>query len=141
MSQLTDALLNVVARHLIHINVASVPTPVSTANPLPVTSVDGGSAHATPVALTSPPTNLTAGANTALTFASTVYVITVENNSGEDKNVAIPSPATAGSSKVLDGEIREFTVAAGAITVGIYGASASNLNGSAASNVIVEGRA
>lgn len=95
----------------------------------------------TPVALTGPPANLTAGANTALTFASTVYVVTVENNSGEDKNVAIPSPATAGSGKVLDGEIREFSIAAGTTTLGVYGASASPLNGSAAGNVIVTGRA
>jgi hypothetical protein len=95
----------------------------------------------TPVALTSPPANLTAGANTALTFASPVYVVTIENNSGEDKNVEIPSPATAGSGKVLDGEKAEFSIAAGTTTVGIYGASASLLNGSVAGNVIVKGRA
>ncbi len=100
-----------------------------------------GSAYTTSVALTTPPATLTAGANTALTFASTVYVVTVENNSGEDKNVAIPSPATAGSGKVLDGEIREFSVPAGATTVGVYGASASPLNGTAASNVLVTGMA
>lgn len=103
--------------------------------------VTAGSAYTTSVALDTPPATLTAGANTALTFASTVYVVTVENNSGEDKNVAFPSPATAGSGKVLDGEVREFTIAAGTTSMGIYGASASPLNGSAAGNVIVEGRA
>lgn len=103
--------------------------------------VRGADQYTTAVALDTPPANLTAGANTALTFASTVYVVTVENNSGEDKNAEVPSPATAGSGKVLDGEIREFAIAAGTTTVGIYGASASPLNGSAAGNVIVKGRA
>jgi len=103
-------------------------------------SVAGG-VGGTAVALTTPPANLTAGANTALTFASAVTVVTVENNSGEDKNVAFPSPATAGSRKVLLGEVREFTIAGGTTSMGIYGASASPLNGSAAGNVIVDGRA
>lgn len=115
--------------------VYSVGSEDSAGNLVPV----GG--YTTPVALDTPPANLTAGANTALTFASTVYVVTVENNSGEDKNVAFPSPATAGSYRVLDGEVREFTIPAGTTTMGIYGASASPLNGSAAGNVIVEGRA
>jgi len=113
--------------------------PVSQTNPMPMTlRADPASAV---VALTSPPANLTAAGNTALTFGSAVTVVTVENNSGEDKTVAFPSPATAGSRKVLDGEIREFTIPAGTTSMGIYGASASPLNGSAAGNVIVEGRA
>lgn len=115
--------------------VYSVGSEDSAGNLVPV----GG--YTTPVALDTPPANLTAGANTALTFASTVYVVTVENNSGEDKTVAFPSPATAGSKKVLDGEVREFTIPGGTTTMGIYGASASALNGTAAGNVIIEGRA
>lgn len=115
--------------------------PITDETPLAMKIVSDESAATTAVALTSPPANLTAGANTALTFASAVTVITVENNSGEDKTVAFPSPATAGSRKVLDGEVREFTIPAGTTSMGLYGASASPLNGSAAGNVIVEGRA
>jgi hypothetical protein len=90
------------------------------------------------VALTSPPANLTAGADTTLTFASAVKVVYVENNTGEDKNLAFDTAATAGSRKLLDGEAREYVVACTAVHV--YGASASPVNGSAAGNLIVEGR-
>jgi len=87
------------------------------------------------VALSSPPTNLTAGANTALTFASTVYVVSIENNSGEDKRVAFPSPAGAGSSLLPDGAHYTYSAgsdfaATGVATMGIYGALATALNDS-----------
>jgi len=141
MSQLTDALLNVVARHLMHTSVGGVPTAVSTTNRLPVTSAEGGSAYTTAVALSSPPANLTAGANTVLTFASTVYRIYIENNTTESKGYAVPSPATAGSKLVFATAAIEIAVPGGTTTLGIYGAVASALNGSAAGNLIVEGYA
>jgi len=141
MSQLTDALLNVVARHLIHINVASVPTPVSTANPLPVTSVDGGSAHATPVALTSPPATLTAGAQT-LTFASTVYAIDIGNSSGVDVRWRVGGAAGPGSDPVRAGSSGTVTIPGGTTTISLYVPSTVALNDpTTAENVNVRGRA
>jgi hypothetical protein len=98
--------------------------------------------QATVVPLDTPPAALTAGASTALIFTALVREVEVENNSGEDKTVAFGGAATAGSRKVLAGEVRLFTIpAGGATTLGIYGASASPLNGEDANNVIVEGRA
>jgi hypothetical protein len=92
------------------------------------------------VALSLPPATLNAGADTALTFASQVTVVTLANNTGEDKRVEFDAAASGASPHVLaDGEAREYVVACTAVHV--YGASASPVNGSATNNLIVQGRA
>lgn len=104
--------------------------------------------YVTIVDLDSPPATLTAGANTELTFEATVYVVTMQNNSGEDKRVKFPSPAGPGSWLVPDAVTITFSAGdgvlprEGATSMGIHGASATPLNDDdEAVGVIVNGRA
>jgi hypothetical protein len=89
------------------------------------------------VSLASPPSATNAGSDTALTFAEIVTQVTVQNNTASIVNIAFDATASAGS----------FAIPAGATLVEekqcsvlhLYTASAQNINGTSANNIVVLG--
>jgi hypothetical protein len=95
----------------------------------------------TPVALSSPPATLTAGANT-LTFASAVTAIDLGNSSGVDVRYRVGGAAGPGSDPVRAGSSGTVSVSGGTTTISLYVPSGVALNDpTTAENVNVGGRA
>jgi len=91
------------------------------------------------VALSAPPAALTANADTLLTFASAVHHLEVQNKSGVDIYVKTDAPASQGSRKVYANGGSFFSDLP-CTTLHIYSTAATALNGTADSNIFVEGR-
>jgi len=104
-------------------------------------SSGGGGEHTTAVALSSPPANLTAGANT-LTFASAVYAIDIGNSSSVDVRWRVGGAAGPGSDPVRAGSSGTVTIPGGTTTISLYVPSTVALNDpTTAENCNVAGRA
>lgn len=89
------------------------------------------------VSLVSPPAQTNAGSDTALTFAETVTTVTIQNNTAGSINVAFNATASAGSLLIPAAatlvEEKQCTV------LHLYTASAQNINGTSANNIVVLG--
>jgi hypothetical protein len=89
------------------------------------------------VALSSPPANLTAGADTSLTFASEIHHLLIQNNGAVTVGVEFDATASAGSLQVAAGQTLLLDLP---LTVlHCYSASAPAVNGTAAGNLVVKG--
>ncbi len=91
------------------------------------------------VALSAPPTALTANADTLLTFASQVRHLRVQNKSGTRIYIKRDAPASLGSEAVYEnggayGDDIPCTV------LHIYSTAPTNINGTTDNNIFVEGR-
>lgn len=89
------------------------------------------------VSLVSPPTQTNAGSDTSLTFSETVTQVTIQNNTAGGINIAFDSTASAGSFLVPAGAtlVEEKTCS----VLHIFTASAQNINGTSANNIVVLG--
>lgn len=90
------------------------------------------------VALSSPPATLTAGADTALSFAGTVNHVYLENNTASVVNYDYDTAATAGSPVLNPGDWRLIDWPL--TTLHLLCSVAVALNGGAAGNLIVRAR-
>lgn len=89
------------------------------------------------VALSSPPTTLTANADTTLTFATPVRHVLVQNNTATDKHVNFDAAASLGTLLVAAGVLMAFDVPC--TTLHVWSTAADNVNGATASNLVALG--
>ena len=89
------------------------------------------------ISLVSPPTQTNAGSDTLLTFASKISQLTIQNNTSAGVNIAFDAAASAGSFLIPSGAT--FTVDKQCTVVHLYTASAQNINGTSANNIVVLG--
>jgi hypothetical protein len=89
------------------------------------------------VALTSPPTQTNAGTETVLTFSSQVNRVEIYNGGGANLNYAFDATVTAGSLVLPPGY--QLDKAKKITAVHILTATATNVNGSTAGNIVVLG--
>lgn len=91
------------------------------------------------VALSSPPTTLTAGADTALTFATQARHLTVQNKSTSDVYIEFDATASLGSLVIPGGANALASFDLPCTVLHAYCAAALNVNGTAGANLVVKG--
>jgi hypothetical protein len=89
------------------------------------------------IALVSPPTATNAGSQTVLTFAQPVNRVIMQNNGSQTVNYAFDATASAGSLALLPGSFLIYPKIVTAVHV--YTASAMNINGTSAANLVLLG--
>lgn len=89
------------------------------------------------VSLISPPAQTNAGSETVLTFGEKVTFVTIQNNTASGLNVAFDATASAGSFLVPSGATVVSDKQCNAVH--LYTASAQNINGTSANNIVVLG--
>lgn len=91
----------------------------------------------TNIPLSSPPTALTANVDTLFTFSQVVEHVFIQNNSSVNITVDFDTPATSGSIVIKAGTYAYFDLRV--TTVHILSSSATNVNGSSGSNIVLKG--
>ena len=106
--------------------------------------VDGNNNILTPnleqsgyVALSSPPAQTNAGTETVLTFSQQVNNVSIYNGTSSNINYAFNETVTAGSLVLAPGY--QLDKSKQVTTVHLLTASAQNINGSSAGNIVVKG--
>jgi hypothetical protein len=97
----------------------------------------GGTEQSGHVALSSPPAQTNAGTETVLTFSQQVNNVIIYNGTSATINYALDEAVTAGSLVLAPGY--QLDKAKQVTTVHLLTASAQNVNGSSAGNIVVKG--
>jgi len=89
------------------------------------------------VSATSPPTATNAGSDTPYTFSSQVNRVIIQNNTSTNVNYAFDAVASAGSLVLAPGSMLVYPKKC--TVLHLYTVATQNINGSAASNIVVLG--